>query len=160
MSREQRIDPKGGAPFIVTAFVALACIVVVRAASAETPEAAFAAENEAAMTRMMAGMDVKPSGDVDRDFAAMMIPHHQGAIEMAVAELRYGRNERLRRIAQEIVVEQMQEIGAMNLALGRPVSPSEPVPTQASDPVRPRHNAAPASEDAPGAQRLHQGDHQ
>ena len=41
--------------------------------------------NEAAMTKMMAAMNVKPSGDVDRDFVAMMIPHHQGAIDMAQA---------------------------------------------------------------------------
>ena len=63
---------------------------------------------------------------------AMMIPHHQGAIDMAAAELRYGRNERLRRIAQEIVVDQQQEIAAMRLALGEsalasdPASPSRP----------------------------------
>jgi uncharacterized protein (DUF305 family) len=39
--------------------------------------------------------------DVDRDFVSMMIPHHQAAIEMAQAELRYGHNEILRRLAQE-----------------------------------------------------------
>ena len=43
------------------------------------PEAPFLAENQAAMEKMMAGMDIKPSGDVDADFGAMMIPHHQGA---------------------------------------------------------------------------------
>jgi uncharacterized protein (DUF305 family) len=36
---------------------------------------------------------------------------------MAKAELRYGKNEQLRRMAQEIVVTQQQEIGAMRLAL-------------------------------------------
>ena len=51
----------------------------------------------------------------------MMIPHHQGAIDMAVAELRYGKNEQLRRIAQEIIVDQQQEIAAMRLALGEPL---------------------------------------
>lgn len=50
---------------------------------------------------------------------------------MARAELRYGRNEQLRRIAQEIVVEQMQEITAMHLALGHPLPPSVASPTQA-----------------------------
>ena len=39
-------------------------------------ESAFLAENEAAMTRMMSGMEAKPTGDVDRDFVAMMAPHH------------------------------------------------------------------------------------
>ena len=87
--------------------------------SAETP---FLSENEAAMRKMMADMSIKPSGDVDSDFAAMMIPHHQGAIEMAEAELRYGRNDLLRRIAQEIVVEQQQEIAAMRLAVRQPVA--------------------------------------
>ena len=95
-------------------------------------EAPFLAENAAAMDKMMAGMAVKPTGDADRDFAAMMIPHHQGAIDMAVAELRHGRNEQLRRIAQEIIVDQQQEIAAMRLALGQPLPPSMPAPTQAA----------------------------
>jgi hypothetical protein len=47
----------------------------------------------------------------------MMIPHHQGAINMAKAELRYGRNERLRRLAQEIIITQTQEIEALGAAL-------------------------------------------
>ncbi len=78
----------------------------------------------------MKGMDVKPTGDVDADFAAMMIPHHQGAIDMALSELRYGKNEQLRRIAQEIIVDQQQEINAMHLALGQPLEPDVPAPTQ------------------------------
>jgi uncharacterized protein (DUF305 family) len=77
----------------------------------------FLAANKAAMSKMMVGMNVRPSGDVDRDFAAAMISHHQGAIEMAKAQLLYGRNEQLRRIAQEIIVTQKEEIAAMNLAL-------------------------------------------
>lgn len=97
-----------------------------------TPEEAFQAENDAAMEKMMAGMEVKPSGDIDRDFQAMMTPHHQGAIDMAIAELRYGKNERMRRIAQEIIVEQQQEIAAMHLALDEPAPSPEPAPTQAS----------------------------
>ncbi|NIF74975.1 DUF305 domain-containing protein, partial [Burkholderia sp. Ap-962] len=70
------------------------------------------------------------SGDVDRDFVAMMVPHHQGAIDMAQAELRYGHNEQLRRIAPEIVVEQQQEIVAMRLALGQPLPRAAPAPAQ------------------------------
>jgi hypothetical protein len=93
-------------------------------------EPSFTAENDAAMARMMAGMSIKPSGSVDRDFADMMIAHHQGAIDMAQAELRHGSNEQLRRIAQEIIVEQQQEIAAMRLALGQPLPPSAPAPTQ------------------------------
>ncbi len=93
-------------------------------------ESAFLAENDRAMARMMDGMSVKPSGDVDRDFVQTMIPHHQGAIDMAQAELRHGRNEQLRRIAQEIVVEQQQEIVAMRLALGEPLPAPAPTPDQ------------------------------
>lgn len=93
-------------------------------------EAPFLAENQAAMARMMTDMDIDPSGDVDRDFSAMMIPHHQGAIEMAQAELRHGRNEQLRRIAQEIIVEQQQEIAAMRLALGQSLPPPAATPDQ------------------------------
>jgi hypothetical protein len=73
-------------------------------------EAAFLAENDVAMARMMTSMEVRPSGDIDRDFVLMMIPHHQGAIDMAKLLLRYGHNEQLRRLAQEIIVTQQQEI--------------------------------------------------
>jgi uncharacterized protein (DUF305 family) len=101
----------------------------------------FMAESHAAMDRMMAGMNIILSGDVDHDFAAMMIPHHRGAIEMAQAELRYGHNEQLRRIAQEIIVEQQQEIAAMRLALGQPLPPSlgAPAPRPTSAPMMNLH---------------------
>src|SRR5258707_13452724 len=84
------------------------------------------------MNKMMANMAVKPTGDVDRDFVAMMTPHHQGAIEMAKAVLRSGRNEQIRRLAQEVIVTQQQEIAAMRLAIGDPLPPSVPSPTQIS----------------------------
>ena len=99
---------------------------------ADTPEAAYLAENNTAMDKMMADMEVKPSGDVDRDFVAMMTPHHQGAIDMAIAVLKYGKNEQLKRIAQEIIVDQQQEIAAMKLAISDPLPPSEAAPTQAA----------------------------
>jgi uncharacterized protein (DUF305 family) len=101
-------------------------------ATVANDEKPYLTEVNAAMERMMAGMMVAPSGNVDADFVTMMLPHHQGAIEMAVAELRYGKNEQLKRIAQEIIVDQQQEIAAMRLALGQPLPPSAPVPTQQS----------------------------
>lgn len=110
----------------------LAGIVGLHTQAAASDEAPFLAENAAAMDKMMADMTVKPTGDVDADFAAMMIPHHQGAIDMALAELRHGKNEQLRRIAQEIVVEQQQEIIAMRLARGQTLPPSAPAQTQAT----------------------------
>jgi hypothetical protein len=97
-------------------------------------ETAYLAENDAAMTRMMQDMAVKPTGDVDRDFVAMMVPHHQGAIDMALAVLRYEHNEQVKRLAQEIIVTQQQEIAAMHLAVGDALPLSLPAPTQASPP--------------------------
>jgi len=82
------------------------------------------------VARMHAQMDLPFTGDADRDFARMMIPHHQGAIDMAVVELRYGKDARLRRLAQEIIVDQQQEIAVMRLALGEPLPPDTPAPTQ------------------------------
>jgi uncharacterized protein (DUF305 family) len=101
--------------------------------SAASAEASYLADNVGAMTKMMIDMGINPSGDVDSDFVAMMVPHHQGAIEMAQAELRYGRNEPLRRMAQEIIVTQLQEITAMRLALSQPLPPTIPSPFQTPD---------------------------
>jgi hypothetical protein len=98
--------------------------------SSSAAEAPYLAENVGAMTKMMIDMGIRPSGDVDTDFVAMMVPHHQGAIEMARAELRYGHNEPLRRMAQEIIVTQLQEITAMRLSLGQSLPPSVPSPDQ------------------------------
>lgn len=53
------------------------------------------------------------NGDADHDFASAMVPHHQGAIDMARVELLYGRDPVLRRMAQEIIVSQQQEIVVM-----------------------------------------------
>jgi uncharacterized protein (DUF305 family) len=57
------------------------------------------------------------TGDPDHDFAAMMIPHHQGAVDMAKLELLYGKDPTLRRLAQEIIVTQEQEIEVMRMRL-------------------------------------------
>jgi uncharacterized protein (DUF305 family) len=72
--------------------------------------------------RMHAGMDTVPSGDADRDFMRMMIPHHQGAIDMALVLLKYGRDEKLKRLAQSIVVEQGQEITYIRTLLDPPAA--------------------------------------
>ena len=77
----------------------------------------FASMMASAMARMDRDMMQPASGDPDRDFAAMMIPHHQGAVEMAEAELRFGHDPVLRRLAQGIIVEQRQEIAVMSQAL-------------------------------------------
>ena len=66
------------------------------------------------MTSMQRSMEHVPiDGDADHDFASMMMPHHQGAIDMARTELRYGRDPALRRMAGEIIAAQQHEIGRM-----------------------------------------------
>jgi len=117
--------------------LAVALAIFCGGVAAITPEGSFLAENDTAMSKMMMDMTIKPSGDVDRDFVAMMVPHHQGAIDMAQSELRYGHNELLRRIAQEIIVGQQQEIAAMRLALDEPLPPSLPAPTLPSHITQP-----------------------
>src|SRR4051795_13357038 len=86
------------------------------ASSAEQP-GSFNQLMSSSMERMHMDMTVPHSGNPDRDFALMMIPHHQGAVDMAKAELIYGRNEVLRRLAQGIIVEQQQEIEVLRCAL-------------------------------------------
>jgi len=72
----------------------------------------------AAMSRTDDAMsDMRATGNPDADFARMMIPHHLGAIDMAKAELLYGHDQRLRRLAQEIIVTQGSEVDVMRAAL-------------------------------------------
>jgi uncharacterized protein (DUF305 family) len=104
---------------VTEVLIAAALAVPAAAMAGDGNEQSFMAENMAAMDRMMAAMHTAASGDVDRDFVAMMVPHHQGAIDMARSELLHGRNERLRRMAQEIVVTQQDEIRVMRLAIGK-----------------------------------------
>jgi uncharacterized protein (DUF305 family) len=68
---------------------------------------------ERAMQHMQQGMSGGMSGDPDVDFARMMIPHHQGAIDMARAQLEHGKDPQLRQMAQEIIEDQEREIATL-----------------------------------------------
>ena len=92
---------------------------------ATADEQRFLVENDLAMSNMSREMLVKETGDVDRDFVAVMVPHHQGAIDMARAELKYGHDEGLRRPAQNIIAQQQKEISEMRGAIGEPL-PAQP----------------------------------
>jgi uncharacterized protein (DUF305 family) len=108
---------------------------LVSAAASPSPgpaEASFLAKSDTAMTRMMAAMQIKPSGDADRDFVALMVPHHQGAIDMAAAELSYGYIGSLHGLAQEIIATQEQQIAVMRRALAEPLPPTVPSSSQSS----------------------------
>jgi len=108
------MKPTGSA---IRAFRVALLLALATGSTAGAPEDFRAMMNDA-IARMHVAMHVPFTGDADRDFARMMIPHHQGAIDMALVELRYGKDERLKRLAQEIIVSQKQEIEVMHLALG------------------------------------------
>jgi len=98
------------------------CLVVALIAAAQVRPAGpqFMHEMNGSMERMDRQMATAPmNGNVDHDFAAMMIPHHRGAIDMAKVELSYGTDPVMRRLAQEILVDQQSEIDAMRLWLGK-----------------------------------------
>lgn len=67
-------------------------------------------EFEAANMTMHKGMDITYTGDADIDFLRGMIAHHQGAVDMARVQLKYGKNSQVRRLAQEIIRGQTLEI--------------------------------------------------
>jgi uncharacterized protein (DUF305 family) len=70
------------------------------------------------MRAMHAAMSsIRPSRQSDGDFVNLMLPHHQAAIDMAKAELLYGTDPQMRRLAQEIITDQQSEIELMQLWL-------------------------------------------
>ena len=73
----------------------------------------------AANDRMHAGMDTGFTGNADVDFARGMIPHHQGAIDMAKIQLQYGSDPQLRKLAEEVIAAQEQEVAFLQQWLER-----------------------------------------
>ena len=94
----------------------LALVASLRAApiaaqdSMQHPMAEMPGSMSRAMEWMQHGMTIPATGDTDVDFARMMIPHHQGAIDMAKAELAEGEDPELRRLAEAIIAAQEKEI--------------------------------------------------
>jgi uncharacterized protein (DUF305 family) len=101
-----------------------------RGLAREAEEQQFLFANDLAISNMSREMLVKPTGDVDRDFVAIMIPQRQAVVDIARAELKYGHDEGLRQLAQDIVDQEEREISTMQH------SPEQPPLTQ------PRENRA------------------
>ena len=94
----------------------------------------FQALMDESMHRMHSGMEGAPrTGDPDRDFVTQMIPHHQGAVDMARILLVHGADPELRQLAKGIIAEQQNEIQLMRAWLERhppraPATPSKESP--------------------------------
>ena len=78
-------------------------------AAAGSSSAAFAA----AMAKMHKDMDIPQTGNADADFVRGMIPHHQGAVEMAKIELEFGKDPQIRALAEAVIKAQEAEIAIM-----------------------------------------------
>jgi uncharacterized protein (DUF305 family) len=72
-----------------------------------------------AMASMHQDMMIAPTGDADVDFVRGMIPHHQGAVDMAKIELAHGDDPKIRKLAKNIIRSQEQEIAMMRAWLKR-----------------------------------------
>jgi uncharacterized protein (DUF305 family) len=77
----------------------------------------FLLDNELALSNVSNSMLVEATGDVDRDFLAMRIPHHRDAIDVARAEFKCGHTQDNRRLAQRILTERQNEISEMQRAV-------------------------------------------
>lgn len=97
----------------IAAAVTTSFVLVDRPAIAQDTQAEMKAFTDAHHKMLMTMEDMKPTGDADKDFVMMMMPHHQGAIDMAEVELKYGKDPKLRQMAEEIIAAQKKEIEEM-----------------------------------------------
>ena len=107
--------------------LALFLVVIPLAQKAHTADcnegSSWSALTNSLMKMHAAMSSVKSTGNSDADFAALMLPHHQAAIDMAEAELLNGKDPQMRRLAQEVITDQQSEIELMQLWLKQhPVS--------------------------------------
>ena len=92
----------------------LLCFTGALLSSCEKSDSPVDAALAQSMTAMHAAMhDVSPIGKADADFALMMIPHHQGAVDMAKVELQFGTDPEMRELAQHIIAGQENDIAQL-----------------------------------------------
>lgn len=95
------------------AAIAIASLITTAAATPGFSQSAGSPSTKGymdAMSKMQASMPKDHTGDADKDFARMMIPHHQGAVDMAKVEIQYGKDPELRKMAEKMVKDQEKEI--------------------------------------------------
>ncbi|MBO3269159.1 DUF305 domain-containing protein [Hymenobacter defluvii] len=117
-ARAQHHTPAGTTlmPGMTHSMTGMAGLKMDHTAAPGTPVAAFQHGMDSVMVVMDEGMrrmDGARPDDIDASFAAMMLPHHQGAVDMARLQLLYGKDPALRRLAQSIIAEQQVEIQQM-----------------------------------------------
>ena len=154
MLRLTRLSPRS---LLVTGSALFGLLASVQACECCQKWGPFYRESKAAMTDMDAAMktaDERLTGNVDADFIALMIPHHQGAVDMARAEILHGTDPTLKNIAQEVAAEQtieiqyLQKIQARLLA-AHPAAPAPAalnlIPNETGNDYRPVANEPPAA---------------
>lgn len=104
------------AAIAIAALMASAAVSPVWAQSGSSPAAKGYMD---AMSKMQASMPKDHTGDADKDFARMMIPHHQGAIDMAKVEVQYGKNPKMKEMAQKIIKESESGISELRKELDK-----------------------------------------
>ncbi|MBI5073850.1 MAG: DUF305 domain-containing protein [Nitrospirae bacterium] len=104
----------GGWQQLVLLALVIGAIVATAYAQHKHGSSEFGSGMQAGMAVMMKDMESAPmTGDSDKDFLAMMIPHHEGAVEMARLVLIHGKDPLVRRLAEEIIASQTVEIQTM-----------------------------------------------
>ena len=104
--------------FIPVVLLVLLSAGYIRAEDVPAEHTGFHKDATMVMEKMGAEMKaMKSTGHADKDFAAMMISHHQGAIDMSEAYLKYGRDEEMRKMAAKMIEDQKKEIHRMKAKL-------------------------------------------